>query len=147
MELSGRDRLTENGGVHLCKVRVLLADDHQEVIARICSTLAEEFEIVGTVENGNQAVSAVLTLDPDILVTDISMPFLNGLEAAKRIQKLNHHTKIIFLTVHEDSDFLAAAFKAGASGYVTKPRLCLDLVQAINEVLNGRTFVSKSIVM
>jgi CheY-like chemotaxis protein len=69
----------------LCKVRVLLADDHQEVIARVCGTLGEEFEIVGTVENGDQAVSAVLTLDPDVLVTDISMPLLNGLEAAKRI--------------------------------------------------------------
>jgi DNA-binding NarL/FixJ family response regulator len=147
MELFGRDRLTENGGVHLCKVRVLLADDHQEVIARVCGTLGEEFEIVGTVENGNQAVSAVLELDPDVLVTDISMPFLNGLEAAKQIQKVNHHTKIIFLTVHEDPDFLAAAFKAGASGYVTKPRLCLDLILAIHEVLKGRTFVSKSIVM
>jgi DNA-binding NarL/FixJ family response regulator len=60
---------------------------------------------------------------------------------------VNHHTKIIFLTVHEDPDFLAAAFKAGASGYVTKPRLCLDLILAIHEVLKGRTFVSKSIVM
>jgi DNA-binding NarL/FixJ family response regulator len=94
---------------------VLLADDHQEVIARVCGTLGEEFEIVATVENGNQAVSAVLTLDPDVLVTDISVPLLNGLEAAKRIQKVNRHAKII-LTVHEDPDFIAAAFKAGASG-------------------------------
>jgi DNA-binding NarL/FixJ family response regulator len=133
--------------VHLCKVRVLLADDHQEVIARVCSTLGEEFEIVGAVENGNQTVSAVLTLDPDILVTDISMPCLDGLQAATKIQKLNRRTKIIFLTVHEDPDFLAAAFKAGASGYVTKPRLSLDLILAIHEVLKRRTFVSKSTVI
>jgi DNA-binding NarL/FixJ family response regulator len=131
----------------VCKVRVLLADDHQEVIASVCSTLGEEFEVVGAVENGNQAVSAVLKLDPDVLVTDISMPLLDGLQAATRIQKVNQHTKIIFLTIHEDPDFLAAAFKAGASGYVTKPRLSLDLILAIYEVLKGRTFVSKSIVM
>jgi DNA-binding NarL/FixJ family response regulator len=136
-----------NGGLHLCKVRVLLADDHQEVIARVCDTLSEEFEIVGTVENGNQTVSTVLMLDPDILVTDISMPFLDGLEAARRIQKVNRHAKIIFLTIHEDPDFLAAAFEAGASGYVTKPRLSLDLIPAIHEVLKGRTFVSKSTVV
>jgi DNA-binding NarL/FixJ family response regulator len=131
----------------VCKVRVLLADDHQEVIASVCSTLGEEFEVVGAVENGNQAVSAVLKLDPDVLVTDISMPLLDGLQAATRIQKVNQHTKIIFLTIHEDPEFLAAAFKAGASGYVTKPRLSLDLILAIYEVLKGRTFVSKSIVM
>jgi len=133
--------------VHLCKVRVLLADDHQEVTARVCATLGEEFEIVGAVENGNQAVSAVLTLDPDVLISDISMPFLDGLEAARRIQKVNRRTKIIFLAIHDDSDFLAAAFKAGASGYVTKPRLSLDLILAIHEVLKGCTFASKSVVM
>lgn len=88
-----------------------------------------------------------MKLDPDVLVTDISMPLLDGLQAATRFQKVNHHTKIIFLTIHEDPDFLAAAFKAGASGYVTKPRLSLDLILAIHEVLKGRTFVSKSIVM
>ena len=129
------------------KIRVVLADDHPEVIAKIRGILGREFEIVLVAENGDQAVSAVLELDPDVIVTDISMPFLNGLEAAKKIQKVNHHTKIIFLTIHEDPDFLAAAFKAGASGYVTKPRLCLDLILAIHEVLKGRTFVSKSIVM
>jgi DNA-binding NarL/FixJ family response regulator len=102
---------------------------------------------VGAVENGNQAVSAVLTLDPDVLVTDISMPFLDGLQAATKIQKVNRRTKIIFLTIHEDPDFIAAAFKAGASGYVTKARLSLDLILAIHEVLKGHTFVSKSIVM
>jgi DNA-binding NarL/FixJ family response regulator len=127
------------------RIRVVLADDHREMIARVRGTLAEEFEIVDAVENGNQAVSAVLALDPDVLVTDIAMPFLDGLEAARKIQKTNRRVKIIFLTIHEDRDFLAAALSAGGSGYVTKPRLSLDLILAIHEVLRGSTFVSKSV--
>jgi DNA-binding NarL/FixJ family response regulator len=97
------------------RIRVVLADDHREMIARVRGTLAEEFEIVDAVENGNQAVSAVLALDPDVLVTDIAMPFLDGLEAARKIQKTNRRVKIIFLTIHEDRDFLAAALSAGAA--------------------------------
>ena len=95
--------------------------------------------------NGVQAVSAVLALNPDIFVTDISMPLLNGLQAARSIQKTNSQVKIIFLTIHEDRDFIAAAFSAGATGYVTKRRLSTDLVFAIQEALKGHTFVSNSI--
>ena len=127
------------------KIRVVLADDHQEVIARIRAILGAEFEVIEAAENGQQAVSAVLALDPDVLVTDISMPFLNGLQAARSIQKFNSRVKIIFLTIHEDRDFIAAAFSAGATGYVTKRRLSTDLVFAIQEALKGHTFVSSSI--
>jgi len=127
------------------KIRVVLADDHQEVIARIRAILGAEFEVIEAAENGQQAVSAVLALDPDVLVTDISMPFLNGLQAARSIQKFNSRVKIIFLTIHEDRDFIAAAFSAGATGYVTKRRLSTDLVFAIQESLKGHTFVSNSI--
>ena len=87
----------------------------------------------------------MLALDPDVFVTDISMPLLNGLQAARSIQKTNSRVKIIFLTIHEDRDFIAAAFSAGATGYVTKRRLSTDLVFAIQEALKGRTFVSNSI--
>ena len=127
------------------KIRVVLADDHQEVIARIRAILGAEFEVIEAAENGQQAVSAVLALDPDVLVTDISMPFLNGLQTARSIQKFNSRVKIIFLTIHEDRDFIAAAFSAGATGYVTKRRLSTDLVFAIQEALKGHTFVSSSI--
>jgi DNA-binding NarL/FixJ family response regulator len=127
------------------KIRVVLADDHQEVISKIRGILGDEFEIVEAAENGNQAVSAVLELNPDVFVTDISMPLLNGLQAARRIQKVNSRVKIIFVTIHEDRDFIAAAFSAGATGYVTKPRLSTDLVLAIREALKGHTFVSNSI--
>jgi DNA-binding NarL/FixJ family response regulator len=132
-------------GIDVDKIRVVLADDHREVIAKVRAVLGDEFEILEAAENGNQAVSAVLALDPDILVTDISMPLLNGLQAARSIQKTNPRVKIIFLTIHEDRDFIAAAFSAGATGYVTKRRLSIDLVYAIREALKGHAFVSDSI--
>jgi DNA-binding NarL/FixJ family response regulator len=132
-------------GVAVDKIRVVLADDHREVIAKIRGVLGDEFEVVEAAENGNQAVSAVLELNPDIFVTDISMPVLNGLQAARHIQKTNSRVKIIFLTIHEDRDFIAAAFSAGATGYVTKRRLSTDLVFAIQEALKGHTFVSHPI--
>ena len=127
------------------KIRVVLADDHREVIAKIRGILGDEFEVIEAAENGRQAVTAVLALDPDVFVTDISMPILNGLQAARSIQKTNSRVKIIFLTIHEDRDFIAAAFSAGATGYVTKRRLSTDLVVAIQEALKGRAFVSNSI--
>jgi DNA-binding NarL/FixJ family response regulator len=133
-----------NEGIPVDKIRVILADDHREIVARIRRTLGEEFLVIKVVENGDQAISAVLALDPEVFVTDISMPVLDGLQAARRIQKMNSRTKIIFLTIHEDRDFLAAALSAGASGYVTKRSLSTDLVLAIHEVLKGHTFVSES---
>ena len=84
-------------------------------------------------------------LHPDVLVIDISMPVLNGLQAVTRVCAVHARTKVVFLTVHDDHDFVAAAFSAGASGYVTKAQLATDLVPAIREVLEGRTYVSQSI--
>jgi DNA-binding NarL/FixJ family response regulator len=132
-------------GIDVNRIRVVLADDHCEVIAKIRGILGDEFDIIEAAENGREAVTAVLALDPDIFVTDISMPLLNGLQAARNIQKKNSRVKIIFLTIHEDRDFIAAAFSAGATGYVTKRRLSTDLVVAIQEALKGRAFVSNSI--
>jgi DNA-binding NarL/FixJ family response regulator len=126
----------------MSKIRVVLADDHQQMIATVRQTLGEQFEVVGAVENGKQAVDAVLTLDPDALVIDISMPVLNGLQAAKQLQTANSRAKIIFLTIYESRDFLDAAFSAGASGYVNKGRLSTDLLPAIHEVILGRIFIS-----
>ena len=137
--------LLASEGIAVDKIRVVLADDHREVIAKIRGVLGDQFEIVEAAENGSQAVIAVLALNPDVFVTDISMPVLNGLQAARRIQKTNSRVKIIFLTIHEDRDFIAAAFSAGATGYVTKRRLSTDLVVAIQEALKGHTFVSDSI--
>jgi DNA-binding NarL/FixJ family response regulator len=129
----------------MAKTRVLLADDHDAIVARVRTVLGDEFEIVGAVNNGRDAVAEVKRLDPDILVIDISMPVLDGLQAVARLRSDNCRTKVVFLTVHEDQDFVDAAFSAGASGYVAKARVTSDLVPAIRQVLEGRTYISESI--
>jgi DNA-binding NarL/FixJ family response regulator len=128
----------------MSKIRVLLADDHNTILAQVCSVLGEEFEIVGAVNDGQTAIAEVRRLDPDVLVIDISMPVLDGLETVCRL-RASPRTKVVFLTVHEDEDFIAAAFSAGASGYVTKADVTTDLIPAIREALGGRIYISKSI--
>ena len=123
----------------------MLADDHEEVLARVRVVLGQDFDIVGAVNNGWDAVEETERLHPDVLVIDISMPILNGLQAASQLRETNHRTKIVFLTVHEDPDFVAAALSAGASGYVTKEDVTTDLLPAIYEVLQGGTYISQSI--
>jgi DNA-binding NarL/FixJ family response regulator len=125
------------------KIRVVLADDHQAVAAKVGLLIAEECEVVAVAEDGEQAIAAVLALDPDVLLMDISMPVLDGLHAARRLQKAKCRARIVFLTIHEDHDYVAAAFSYGAVGYVTKARLCTDLVPAILEAMQGHTFVSR----
>jgi DNA-binding NarL/FixJ family response regulator len=129
----------------VAKIRVVLADDYAAVLARVRQALGEEFEVVATVENGADAVSAVLRLDPDVLVIDISMPVLDGLQAASSLRNADCKAKIVFLTIHEDSDFVRAAFAAGAWGYVIKSRLCTDLVPAIHEAVRGHIYLSASL--
>lgn len=97
---------------------------------------------MGKVNNGRDAVQEAERLDPDVLVIDISMPILNGLQVAQRLRTANLRAKVVFLTVHEDKDFVTAAFSAGASGYVTKENVDTDLVPAIRDALEGRVYVS-----
>ena len=126
----------------MAKTRVLLADDHQTMLSRVRRELGEEFEIVATVTDGKAAVEAALLYDPDALVTDISMPVMDGLQVASALKANHSRAKIVFLTIHEDADFFDAAFSAGASGYVTKARLSTDLIVAIRHVLRGHKFLS-----
>lgn len=126
------------------KIRVVLADDHREMVSIVRATLGEDFEIVAAVENGQQAMEAVASLDPDVLITDISMPVLDGLQLTRLLKKLDCRSRIIFLTMHKDSYFVSAALALGVSGYVTKTLLSSDLVFAIEEALKGNTFVSGS---
>ena len=122
---------------------MLLADDHEAMLQQVRSISSKDFDVVGAVGNGRDAVAEVQRLDPDVLVTDISMPVLDGLQAVSQLRSKKCRTKYVFLTVHEDSDFIAAAFSAGASAYVTKSHVTTDLVPAIHEALEGRTFVSQ----
>jgi DNA-binding NarL/FixJ family response regulator len=121
---------------------IVLADDQPEVLDRARQLLEPKFNLLASVENGQQAIWAVSTLDPDLLVLDISMPVLNGIRTASHLKKTGCRTKVIFLTIHQDPDFLAAAFSVGALGYVLKYYLATDLLPAIREVLQGHIFIS-----
>jgi DNA-binding NarL/FixJ family response regulator len=127
------------------KIRVLLADDHEAILTQIRIILGDDFEIVGAVNNGRDAILEAKRLDPDVLIMDISMPVLNGLEAASQLQSKRSRAKVIFLTVHQDQDFVEAALSAGARGYVVKSDVTTDLVPAIREALQGRKYISQSI--
>ena len=129
----------------LKRTRVLLADDHEAMLDRVKRLLEKEFQVVGTVGDGQAALEAVAELRPDVLVLDISMPVLSGMQAALRLKQKKTKVKIVFLTVHEDPDFAREALATGALGYVVKPRLVSDLLVAIKEALAGRSFVSPSI--
>src|SRR5262249_43352551 len=112
---------------------------------RVVHLLAREFEVLDALEDGRAIVEAAARLKPDICLLDISMPVLNGIEAANQLKADGSTAKIIFLTIHEDPDFLQAALNAGASGYVVKRRLASDLRAAVREVLSGGTFISSSL--
>ncbi len=124
--------------------RVLLADDHPRILSRLTDLLEPEFKVIAVVGDGQSLVEMAESLQPDLIITDISMPILSGLEAAKKIVQSAPQTKIIFLTVHTNPDYVREALELGAVGYVFKSRLVSDLRLAISEVLEGRTYVSSS---
>ena len=124
------------------KPRVLLADDHQIVLEGLKSLLGGEFEVVGSVEDGRALVDQAAALHPDVIVADISMPQLNGIEAARQIKKTDKNIKIVFLTMHPDATYAANAFEAGASGFVLKHSAPSELITAIHEAIKGRTYVT-----
>ncbi len=120
------------------RIRVLLADDHEAMLDRVAGLLAPECNVVGTVTDGQQALDAARELEPDVLVLDISMPVMNGIETARRLTEAGSETRIVFLTVHDDPDFVREALEAGALGYVIKQRIASDLVAAIKKAHAGR---------
>jgi DNA-binding NarL/FixJ family response regulator len=126
-------------------IRIFLVDDNGDMLRDLREELSAEFEIAGTAENGEEAVREVSRLDPDILVLDITMPLMNGLQVASMLRERHPRTKILFLTIHEEPEYISAAFSAGAWGYVTKRRLANDLPLAIREVFGGRNFLSPSL--
>jgi len=124
------------------KPRVLLADDHQVVLEGLKSLLAGEFEVVGSVGDGRALVDQSAALHPDVIVADISMPGLNGIEAARQIKKTDKNIKIVFLTMHPDATYAANAFEVGASGFVLKHSAPSELITAIHEAMKGKTYVT-----
>jgi len=129
----------------VAKTKVLLADDHAIVSQGLEALLQESCELVGSVRDGRALVAAVSELKPDVVVTDISMPGLNGLEAIRQIKRLRPHTKIVALTMHSEPTLVAEALRAGASGYVLKSSAVEELERAIQEVILGRTYVTSLI--
>ncbi len=124
--------------------RVLLADDHLTMREMVTLLLESEFDIIGAVTDGQALIEMAAELNPDVVILDITMPGLNGIEAARRLKTDGSRAKIVFLTVHEDPDFVRESLATGALGYVVKTRLASDLLVAVRRALEGRTFVSPS---
>jgi DNA-binding NarL/FixJ family response regulator len=124
------------------RVRLLIADDHVMFAQGLESLLRDEFDLLGTAENGEELVEATLRLNPDVVLVDISMPLLNGFDAVRRIRESGNETRIIFLTMHDDATLVSEAFHCGASGYILKQSAGEELVNAIREVAQGNNYVS-----
>jgi DNA-binding NarL/FixJ family response regulator len=129
----------------LSRATILLADDHEEFLAVERRLLEHEFQVLTTVRDGQEAVEEAARLEPDLVVLDVSMPVLDGIEAARSLRSSGSRARVVFLTVHGDRDYVRAALATGALGYVVKCRLASDFIPALKDALAGRSFVSPSI--
>jgi DNA-binding NarL/FixJ family response regulator len=125
--------------------RVMLADDHTMLVEAFCKMLSPKCEIVGTVSNGHALLEAAPRLKPDVIVLDIGMPLLNGLEAARQLKSKMPAVKLVFLTMNEDSDVAVHAMELGASGYLLKSSAASEMFQAIQAVLKGKSYITPRI--
>jgi len=123
--------------------RIVVADDLVPVLKTISELLQPLFDLVGTASDGEAALETTLRLQPDLVVLDISMPVMSGIEVAEELTRLGSKTRIVFLTAHQDTDILKACQAAGGLGYVVKLSMVTDLIPAINAALDGRRFVSR----
>jgi DNA-binding NarL/FixJ family response regulator len=125
--------------------RILIADDHS-LVAELCKKLLEaEFDVVGTVSEGRALVRAAANLKPDVIVADIAMPVLNGIDAGQQVKEMCPAVKLIYLTMNQDPEVAAEAFRRGASGYLLKTCAALELVVAVRDVLRGKTYLSQAL--
>ena len=124
------------------RVRILLADDHALVLERVTILLQTTFDVVGVAHTGLEMVEKAMRLRPDIIVADISMPGLDGIEAARQLREMGAKAPIVFLTIHESPEFVEACLAEGALGFVVKSHMKTDLIPAINAALAGQCFVS-----
>ena len=125
--------------------RVLLADDHPPVLEQIRDLLLPEFEIVGTASNGSAMIAAALRLKPEVIVADVTMPVMDGIEAARRLKSLAFRGALVFVSMNNDAETVKAAFSAGADAYVLKIKAGTELITAIQAALQGRKFISPDI--
>ena len=135
----------EKGSNDMAKPRVLLADDHPAVLDNLRSILDELGEVVGFVEDGQALVEAAQRLQPDIIISDISMPRLNGLDAVRALQTCAPESKVIMLTVHREAVYVSLAFNAGARGYLLKRFAVADLPKAVRHVFAGERYVGQGV--
>jgi DNA-binding NarL/FixJ family response regulator len=126
----------------MTRKRVLVADDLAAVLSAVADLLRESFDVVGMASDGREALKATLKLEPELVVLDISMPVMSGIEVAEELKRQGNKARVVFLTVHEDHDILKTCRAAGGLGYVIKVLMDTDLVPAINEALAGHTFTS-----
>jgi DNA-binding NarL/FixJ family response regulator len=124
------------------KPRILLADDHPPLLEAASTLLKPHFDLVGIATDGVMLVSEALRLRPDVIVTDITMPVVTGINAVIQLRKSWPSAKVVFLTVHSEEEFLKACMAEGASGYVLKSRMKAHLIPAIDAALEGRTYIS-----
>lgn len=122
--------------------RILLADDHSLVAAALARLLEVDFDVVGVVEDGMQVIREIKRDPPDAVVLDISMPNLNGIETARLVRSIAPNCKLIFVTVHDEIDYVVEAFRAGAAGYLLKASMASELLIAVHDVLDGKMFLS-----
>jgi DNA-binding NarL/FixJ family response regulator len=127
------------------KTRILLADDHPALLEREAALLGSSFDVVGTASSGEEMLSLAMRLDPTVIVADIMMPVLNGIEAAHRLREAGSRAKVVFLTVHAESEFVQACMAEGALGYVVKSHMGTDLIPAIKAALGGQVYISQSV--
>ncbi|HZI88713.1 MAG TPA: response regulator transcription factor [Pyrinomonadaceae bacterium] len=124
------------------RVKLLLADDHMMFAQGLQRLLAEDFDLLGTVTNGEELVNAARSLDPDVIIVDISMPVLNGFDAVRHIRADGSRAKVIFLTMHDDDALVAEAFRCGGSAYVLKQAAGEELFAAIGRVVQGKKYIT-----
>jgi DNA-binding NarL/FixJ family response regulator len=127
------------------RASLVLADDHEDFLAAVARHVEGHFDVVKTVSNGQALLDEVARLQPDMVVLDIAMPVLNGIEAARKLKATGSAARIVFLTVHADADYMRAALGTGALGYVLKSELASDLLPCLREALMGRPFVSPAL--
>jgi DNA-binding NarL/FixJ family response regulator len=127
------------------RARILLADDHTMISAGFQKILEPHYDVVGTVGDGRALLKAAAELKPDVVLLDIGMPLLNGLDAARELKKTMPQVKLIFLTMNSDSDIASEAFRLGASGYLLKNSMASELLQAVGDVLKGNSYVTPQI--